>query len=170
MARKPPYFDHYESSRKQSYLEGITLVIIVTAVFAGGQIYKSQISSTPAPPTPLVNAANVYLPDPRTGAETLIVVSGANGSGALDAAMRHLANEDYNKARSELESAIASGDKTYEAFFALAVTYEKLGRHAYAIINYKLASIAKSTPDATAGRKRCEAALGIRESTSDTGK
>lgn len=119
-------------------------------------------SSTKTPDANKV--AYVKLVDPESGAGEAVTVTTRSTSSPSGRAVKHLQNEDYELSRQTLADAITAGDKTYETLFAYAVTLEKLGQYQPALENYKAANIVKSTPDASSGRKRCQAALGIGES------
>lgn len=122
----------------------------ITKNFGGGSTGKDDPNKT----------AYVKVSDPDAGSDVLVTVKSRSSSGGVAMAIKHLQNEEYEKARTELETVIAGGDKSYEAQFALAVTLEKLGRLDDAIARYKEANIAKSEIAAQNGRQRCEAKRG----------
>lgn len=149
----------YELSQQASKLRVLTCVIITISLAAGHQIYKSQIQSSANPPAAATTTAYITVIDPISGSTAVIPVTGVGVESAVSVAIEHLNSGEFERARAELESAVASGEKSYEAFFALAATYETLGRYADALANYSLAATATSTPEAAAGRARCETAL-----------
>lgn len=139
------------------------VLVAVAVCFGGGcETMKTIVDPKPSAKPPDANKiAYVKLTDPETGVAEPISVTTRSTSSPSGRAIKHLQNEDYEDARQGLAAAIADGDKTYETHFAYAVTLEKLGQYQQAIEHYKIANLADSRPDATAGRKRCQAALGI---------
>jgi len=125
----------------------------------------STVALTGCESMPVINnepsedrTVEVVLYNDCSGEDEVAMAVASRDDRARDA-IKHMQNEDYDKAIDLLETLLDEKPEDHRSLFALGVCYEFQGRYEEAVDLYKRANLAESDPKYQAARIRAECSL-----------
>jgi len=137
----------------------LTGAMVIAAAGASGCSAFDRIGGGSRTNPRLNNFVDVIIDNPAASEEVSVRVTSSNGNKPLFEAVKHMQNDDFADAITQLEAGVEDKQIDAREHFALAVCYEVMGRYADALKQYKKANTLDTQTDYTSGRKRVEAKL-----------